>query len=227
MTDDQFAYDLDKLSKRVGKSLAHKYRGTDAEDIAQAICLEVLQRRGRFEKLDSNELERSLRWYGNHYCMSEFDNYLRNSGNWIYTTDVVRRVLEHCMNDDAVWDMMPAKELTRGATVNAGGMSVFLWDLKEAYQKLNERERDLIELRFIDGIKPGDMSLGDQKAIRRGIQDITSSLNRGLYKRSEAHEGIGSNRAHTTLAAKARRDHHYDPEPDKLEDATSYRFCGG
>ncbi|MFD0374692.1 hypothetical protein [Streptomyces sp. NPDC127112] len=224
--DDQYGYDLFKLCQRIGKSMSYKYKGQNADDITQELCVWGVQYRKKLEPLSNDERDRILRWQGNQSCMAEFDVYLRNSGNWIYTETTVRRVLEAAMTDDAVWDLMPSKELTRGATVNAGGLSVFLWDLKEAYQKLNDRERDLLELRYYDGVRPMNLSKGDNDAISRAIKDLTSALNRGLYKRSEAHQGPGARHAHTAKSARARVEHSYDPQ-ESYEDSTGYRFCGG
>ncbi|MGW5735757.1 MULTISPECIES: hypothetical protein [Streptomyces] len=227
ITDDGGAL-LFGVAQRVARSTAHKYPGVEAEDLAQDLCVWACERPNTMKKISSrDELDQTLRWQANQFAMAEFDQYLRNSGNWVYTEAAVRRVIEHAMNDDAVWDLMPAKELTRGATVNAGGLSVFLWDLKEAYGKLNDRERDLLELRYMDGVRPKDLSKGDNDAIYRAVQDLTSALNRGLYKRSEAHSGPGNRSAHTVKAARARFQLQYDPAQESYEHSTGYRFCGG
>ncbi|MFF3673590.1 hypothetical protein ACFYYS_06310 [Streptomyces sp. NPDC002120] len=226
MNEETFGIAVHNIARKVGKQMAYRYPHLDADDIQQEISLRAWENRPKLAEVSRTDLEKALKWYANIYAMKEFDHYLRNSGNWIYNTDTVKRVLKTAINNDDVWDLMPSKESDRGTRVEAGGLAVFLMDLKEGYRKLNERERDMIELHLVDGVRTKDLSEGDRGAIKRGFYKLASHLNKELYFRSQNHTGVGSSRAHTARAAKARVEHAYDPR-ESYEDSTGYRFCGG
>ncbi|MFD8142590.1 hypothetical protein [Streptomyces sp. NPDC059708] len=222
-----FEETLIQASEKVGRQLAYKYPGTEADDLTQAIRVKVLENKAKLVGESPEGIERALRWYGNIEGMRQFDGYLRDSGNWVYTRETVSRVLRVVFKEDAVWDLMPMKERDRGARVEAGGLAVFLMDLKEGYRnRLSDHERDMIELHYVHGVKHKEMGPADSRAVYRGIDKLAAHLNKGLYFRAQNHEGIGSRSNHTVKAAKARVEHSYDPG-DRYEDATGYRFCGG
>jgi hypothetical protein len=185
----------------IASKLAGKAPGIDAEDIAQSIWLHFLTEWDRLEPYSRNDdlaLIRHAAWRaGEKYCKAERYAYTLRSAEYLYSPKEVRALFEAAYFQPEAWENPPRKE--NGLTLDAGNVTVALWDLREAFDALSEGERALIVRRFMGG---ESLPPNDRKRLERTIDRVCQRLNGGSRDAAE-HDGPGNRRAMSNAASRA------------------------
>ncbi|MEO3857459.1 hypothetical protein [Acrocarpospora sp. B8E8] len=176
-----------EAAEKIGHRLARKYYGIDADDITQEVLLAALKEWAFLSRLDDKTREAVLYKKGKVYCFKELDHAIKASGQWIYTSDVVSELLPHLFQDVSAWLETPTPD--RDDTHRSGGRAVYLWDIREAFKRLNDRETDVLTYRYRDGQK---LNSADRAACSRAVEKICRVLNRHFAARTDRHQGPGN-----------------------------------
>jgi hypothetical protein len=157
--------------------------GIDAEDIASAIMEQVCRNPERIERHIEHKgwLWSVMYSEGVKYCNEQVRNFMYYSGEYFYTPDEVRQLLQRAYNPNVnIEDVIHITEAT-----------ISVWDLWTAFGKLNFRDKDLIVRKYQHKEVFDDT---DRKAFYRATEKLAQILNRGTeddLKAAKTHEGPG------------------------------------
>jgi DNA-directed RNA polymerase specialized sigma24 family protein len=184
LLDDELSLqELMSMAEDAARLAARNYTGIDAEDIQSAIMETVCRRPDRIERHLEHKGWLWSVFYGEAiaYCNQQVRNFMYYSGEYYYTPQEVRDLLQRAYDGDV--NLEEVIHITE-ATISA-------WDLYIAFNRLNFREKDLIVRKYQRKEK---LDASDRRAFYRATERLAQILNRDLETGSRSrvtHEGPG------------------------------------
>jgi hypothetical protein len=177
MTADDFVRYYAPTISRVAASIAKSNPGIETSDIEQEIYLRALQSNflNRVDETSGGLVHTLATEYGTKYAMAERKAYTYFSAEYIYTPAEVRDLLDKFF-DPIHWEGAPTKE--KDIDIEAGGVVVALWDIRNAFEALSEIEQKTIRERHQFGISP--KTSAEKMRVSRAVDKIVRHLNVNL-----------------------------------------------
>lgn len=181
------------LAQRVGRNMARKWPGIEAEDMAQEALTALLEHSELLADFPDNiALLTSFmgRAAGKYASRERYDFTLRTS-QYLYTPAEVRGLLTH-----AYWDVslrettVPTGPDDRTSLVVWENICIALWDLDAAFGTLPAMDQARLITRFRDEAEYS--SSAARVAVDRAIDKLTQRVNERINRSPEAHSGTGS-----------------------------------
>ena len=179
--------------RAVARNLAREWAGIEADDIEQQIWEAVLPSwRTLTKDVEQRGLFRAAaRRAGRVYCRRERYTHATGTGEFIYSTDEVRALLNCAYFEDRSSWPLPSED--DGVSVSAGGIVCALWDLDRAFNRLPEAQRASLVARY--AIR-AELTNAEEKAAQRGVDTLTRDLNWAtLGRKRQADEAARERRA--------------------------------
>jgi hypothetical protein len=161
-TLEEFLEFHDPTIQRVAKRKWGRQGFCEAEDVAQAIRLNVIEKWKRYEGLDANQATRYFEKAASQYLGKEAEDYMYFSGTYVYTPGQVRKHLER-----STWSL-----IEEAPDVDAR------IDIKSAFENLSPARKAAVFRRFALKIPLEETTTLEQRNCLRGIDAITHWLNR-------------------------------------------------
>ena len=149
---------------RVAQQVYRERGVSEPDDIAQAIWESVVQNfDAGYAGMERDEVLRRFRVVGRQYANQESLDNMYFQGNYIYSPEDVRAILEDLqLPGEDVYDQVD------------GALDVY-----RALQNLTPARQKAVHKRYADGVQPKDMSKSERNALYRGVDALTHYLNRG------------------------------------------------
>lgn len=187
--------DTQKVARDVARRVARDYPGIESDDIEQEILLEVVRRENTFKRMNYEvpQLHRYLKNYAHRYC-NEFRvrMYDWDEGHY-YSAKEVRAL---CAS--ALFDTEAFMETVHGNANLEPRADVILERvgfLRNAYDELFEKERDVIYRRYS---LHESLENADKVRLYRAINLLVGKINKGVRREHYVptdHDGPGGRRA--------------------------------
>lgn len=187
--------DTQKVAHDVARKVSRQYPGCEADDIEQEILLEVVKREGTFRHMNYEvpQLYRYLTNYANKYC----NEYRIRSYDWdeghYYSAKEVRAL---CAS--ALFDTEAFMETVRGNENLEPRADIILERvgfLRDAYDELRDRERDVIYRRYVEH---ESLENSDRALLYRAINLLVVKINKGTRREQYVpmdYDGPGARKA--------------------------------
>lgn len=181
------------LAQRVGRNMARKWPGIEAEDMAQEALTGLLEHPELLEDFPDNiALMTSFmgRVAGKYASRERYDYTLRTS-HYLYTPAEVRGLLTH-----AYWDVslrettVPTGPDDRTSLLVWENVCIALWDLDAALETLPGMDQERLTRRFRDEMEYS--SSAERVAVDRAIDKLTQRVNERINRSPQEHVGPGS-----------------------------------
>jgi hypothetical protein len=135
------------------------------DDVGQAIWEHMMANWRHYEGKDEALIRHMARRAARAFCLGQRNQYMYNTGAFLYTPGMVRRYLE-----DVVW-CLPGDSMDVEARC----------DISEAYAKLSKGQKAAVYKRY--ALKETLVRNNEQLAESRAVAAITNRLNAGLRMR--------------------------------------------
>jgi hypothetical protein len=217
--------ELADLIGKAAKTVAFKWPNVVSEDdIKQELYLHLLESPGSVEKLlnefsDKDRLN-AIVAIGHKIANKERDAYDIFSGNFRYSVDEVRHILE----EGALQDEDPSlgsnwtiadDYISKGgefedAVLNRSSYEI---DLRRGFGRLlkqNAKYADIIRRRYLDSESFEDAT--DRKRLERALTALSTEMNRSFKQHQREHDGPGSRKPVSATAAHYKSKANWDDE---------------
>jgi hypothetical protein len=196
----------------------------DADDLEQDIYVHLLERKGSLEKLltefDGRNRLNAIIAIGHQIASQERDAYDIFSGNFRYSVDEVRRILEErALHDEdpslgSNWtisdDYISKGGEFEDAVLNRSSCEI---DLLRGFGRLlkqNSKYAEIIRRRYLLSESFSDGA--DRKQLNRALTALTSEMNRSFKQQQREHDGPGSRKPVSAAAAHYKSKANWDDE---------------
>lgn len=190
-------HDVTELSEEISKAaktVAFQWPGViDAEDIEQTIYLHLLERPNSIEKLleefDERQRLNAIIKIGHQIATQERADYEVFSGNFRYSVNEVKRLLEHRALHNAM-------------------------DLKNGMAELerkNSKYAEVIVRKYLRGELFAKEDEASRSRLKRALTALTTEMNRS-FKQQRDHDGPGSRKPVRASKAHYVTKSHWDDE---------------
>lgn len=162
-TRDEF---LERVDPIIIKQAHRQHKGSEileVDDIAQEVRLHFIEKYQHLKGLADDSISYIAYRAAATYCEREREDYMYQSGNFVYYGELV----EYLLRNHAYTEL-------DGDTDIEGRV-----DVQEAVDHLNANQRAAVLKRYRDD---ADLSEAERKAADRGLRSITNYLNRGVNK---------------------------------------------
>jgi hypothetical protein len=193
---------IQDLARRVGKGMARKWPGIDAEDMSQEALTALVEHPEMLEGFPENIglVTAFMGRVAGSYASRERYDYTVRSARYLYTPAEVRGLLSH-----AYWDLslretsVPTGPDDRTSLLVFENVCIALWDIDAALESISAEDRFRLQRRFRDGEEfPTDAA---RKAVDRAIDSLTQRINEHINRLAVEHDGPGSRTAGKLPAA--------------------------
>lgn len=175
----------------------------DAEDIEQEMWLHLNEKWSYYSGKEDGFVRVGIRKVGKTYCMEERYRYTHYSAQYVYTNEEVRQLFKSGFFEEAAWQDVPKKGDYK-LTVDEGGVTVALWDIRAAYDSLSKPEREAIFRKYA---LDDQLDTTERKRLSRAVDAVTRYLNSKVVAAQESRHdydnGPGARRAITNAHALA------------------------
>lgn len=209
--------------KKAAKTVAFQWPGVvDADDLEQDLLVHLMERDSTIEKLladfDNKQLLNAIIKIGHQIAAQERTDYEIFSGNFRYSVDEVRKILE----DRALHNEEPSlgsnwsisEDFIKGgefedAVLYKSSSEIDLMRGMERLRKKNVKYAEIIERRYL---KDASLTDGiDRKQLSRALTSLTTEMNRSFKEQQRDHEdGPGTRKRVSRSAAYAKSATAYD-----------------
>lgn len=191
---------------RAARQAANAYGGKfDADDIAQAISLDILANPTRYRSIRGALFMVILRRAGIRYCAEESARYLAFSEQYIYSAEEVKQLLGRYYKSES-WPNGLGQPAIRDEETftdyrdrleewnNATKLVIDMLDIEYAISKVSEAQRRVIVKRYRDKERLANKYEVNKHA--EAIKFLTFHINQRMINRvaGEGHEGPGARR---------------------------------
>ncbi len=178
--------DLDELYEawkgyvaRASRKIARQFAEIEEEDLTQELFLWIFSDKPDVSQSPMRTAELKARDISWDYRRS----YMANSGQYLYRTEDVRRILKELAYLDEYWDhsikldIQPLKSGNTGvSTLTLEDRVVLVVDVQEAFKFLSANHKQIIERAYRDGIKFAPDS-AEERQLSRAVDRLTDYLN--------------------------------------------------
>ncbi|TQF03950.1 hypothetical protein E6W39_19050 [Kitasatospora acidiphila] len=193
---------IHSLAQRVGKNVARKWPGIEAEDLSQEALTALVEHPEMHQKLSENPglMGAFMTRVATRYASRERYDYTVRSARYLYTPAEVRGLLENAYWDESLRETsVPTGPDDRTALLVHEHVCIALWDLDAAIESLSGMDQMRLTRRFRDGEEyPTDAA---RKAVDRAIDTLTQRINERINRTPVDHDGPGSRKAGRMPAA--------------------------
>lgn len=180
-----------QMASKVGRRVARRFPGVEADDIASAALTELVRTKDQIKEPTEGNVYKILEKFGIRYADKERYDYIVNSSQYVYTPREVRALLKEAYFVEEMWNTPSGRDDRLSATIEQDVVVVSLLDVEEALGQTSGRYRDVVTRAFYMGEEV------DSKELTRAVDDVTKHLNRHINRSKYGHEGPGARRAIT------------------------------
>jgi len=189
--------------KRAANTVAYRWPGTVTPDeLFQSLCVHFLERKGSLAKLAGmvpGERDASLTRVGHQIASEARDDYEQFSGQYVYSVDEVRKMLEKGKLDGQLEGYIAATA-----------------DLLLGFDQLSAQYREALQLRYVEGL-PFPKDKRGENALLRAVDELTIQMNRIRISDNREYRNGGRKRQSVpNIEALAQSELDYDGE--EIED---------
>lgn len=189
--------------KRAANTVAYRWPGAvTADEMVQSLCVHFLERKGSLAKLAgmvSGERDASLNRVGHQIASAARDEYEQFSGQYVYSVDEVRKMLEKGKLDGQLEGYIAATA-----------------DLLLGFDQLSSTYREVLNTRYVYDEKPERNSPVYQQLVR-AVDELTIQMNRIRISDNREYRNGGRKRQSVpNIEALAQSELDYDGE--EIED---------
>lgn len=189
---------------KAARHASNAYGGKfDVDDIAQAICLDMMANPTRYRSIRGSLFMVILKRSGVRYCAQESARYLAFSEQYIYSSEEVKDLLDLYYRPESWPNGLTQPVITDDETLgefqerleewnNATKLIIDMLDIEYALSKVSEAQRRIVVKRYRDREKLANKYEHNKHA--EAIKYLTSHINQRMINRvvGNGHEGPGS-----------------------------------
>ncbi|WP_436776078.1 hypothetical protein [Yinghuangia sp. YIM S09857] len=174
--------DIIDAARKAARSVARRNWDLDADDIYGEIITWAVANRPQLDKLSPGMQVKALGRAGSTWAEKERRTAIVSRGYYIYTPDVVRKVLAEWYYDETARETMPGREEPHGSS-DYSSPAITIWDIDQAMLRLSEQHVTAIERRYLLGEEM--RAPAERKAVSRAVEKLTWTLNYRLVDRAD------------------------------------------